>query len=259
VATTFQIRFTGGDVHPVTVPAHELADLLLGAEQAISSLASKEFPELDASTLVIGLSSIKDASLGLEFTTNRPDVVGPAFQRLANGIHSKTWEDFPSRSLAGLEIIANFTSRRKCAAQFWNGVGSTEPLAVLDENFCESIPRRSRVRGETLVYGRVERVGGVEPKARLRLLNGDSLSCRLSEGLARQLGGKLYEEVALRGTATWDASDYSLIYFYADELTNYEPIGLTEAFQELKAVAGRYYSDIEDVVSYVRDFRYGEA
>lgn len=245
-------------MHPVTVPAHELADLLMGAEQAIASLAAQQFPELDPSTLIVGLTGVRDTSLALEFASNRPDIVAPAFQRLAAGVRARSCADFPSRSLAGLEVLASFSKRRKCKAQFWNpAVNATEPLAVMDEDFGDAIPARPRVRGETVIYGKVERVGGVEPKVRLRLTDGDWVSCALSEALARQVGGRLYEEVGLKGTATWDAGDFTLLYFHADELTPYEPIGASGAFQELRAVAAPYYADVGDVVAFVREHRYG--
>jgi len=206
----------------------------------------------------VGLTGVRDTSLALEFASNRPDIVTPAFQRLAAGVRARSCEDFPSRSLGGLEVLASFSKRRKCKAQFWSGaVNATEPLAVMDEDFGDAIPVRPRVRGETVIYGKVERVGGVEPKVRLRLADGDGLSCRLSEALARQLGGRLYEEVGLKGTATWDAGDYALLYFHADELTRYEPAGVKVGFAELKAVAGPHYANVEDVVSYVRELRHG--
>lgn len=176
-------------MHPSTVPAHELADLLLGAEQAVTSLAAQNFPDLDPSSVVVGLVGVRDASLGLEFASNRPDVVAPAFQRLALGVKTRSCEGFPSRGIAGLEVIMSFTARRKCRAEFWQG-GQTvgEPLAVMDETFAEGLPERPKVRGETVIYGKVERVGGVEPKVRLRLSSRESISCHLSEALARQVG-----------------------------------------------------------------------
>ena len=55
MANSFEIRFSGGDVHPSTVPAHELADLLNAAEQAVTSLAAQNFPDLDPSSVLVGL------------------------------------------------------------------------------------------------------------------------------------------------------------------------------------------------------------
>jgi hypothetical protein len=259
MAASFQIRFTGGDVHPSTVPAHELADLLNAAEQAVTSLAAQNFPDLDPSSVLVGLVGIRDASLGLEFTSNRPDVVAPAFHRLAMGVKTRSCEGFPSRGIAGLEVIASFTARRKCRAEFRKG-GETigEPLAVMDETFAEGLPERPKIQGETVIYGKVERVGGVEPKVVLRLSSRESISCHLSEVLARQVGGRLYEEVGLKGDATWDAGDYSLLYFHAKEVTPYQSAGLARAFSELAGVAASHFSDVKDVEAFVREARYGE-
>lgn len=246
-------------MHPSTVPAHELADLLLAAEQAVTSLVAQSFPDLDPSSVLVGLVGVRDASLGLEFATNRADVVAPAFERLALGVKTRSCEGFPSRGIAGLEVIASFTARRKCRAEFWPGGRTvTEPLAVMDETFAEGLPERPKVRGETVIYGMVERVGGVEPKVRLRLSSRESVSCHLSESLARQVGARLYVEVGLKGKATWDAGDYSLLYFHAEEVTSYEPVGLARAFSELAGVAASYFADVKDVEAFVREARYGE-
>ena len=148
------------------------------------------------------------------------------------GVKTRSCEGFPSRGIAGLEVIASFTSRRKCRAEFWQGEQTIgEPLAVMDETFAEGLPERQKVSGETVIYGKVERVGGVEPRVRLRLSSHDSISCHLSESLARQVGGRLYEEIGLKGKATWDAGDYSLLYFHAEEVTPYKPAGLVRLFR----------------------------
>lgn len=259
VLKQFQLRFSGGDVKPSTVPAHELADLLVAAEQTLMSLVSDESTDFDPSALVVGLVAVHDSSLGLEFASNRPDVIEPAFRRLTHAVRDRSFENFPSRGIAGLEVFGSFNARRNCRTLFFDDSDPQgAPVAVLPEDFLRVLPPRSRIRGETVIFGKVERVGGVEPKVRLRLSEHESFSCFISEPLARQLGPRLYEEVGLKGQATWDATDWSLLYFHGEEITPYEATPLTEAFTELRELAADSYSDLIDVEEHVRSLRYSE-
>ena len=62
----FTIRLTGEGVRPHLIPASDLAELLIAAEQTVLALAGKEHPEA-AEDLVVGLTDVKDASIGFTF------------------------------------------------------------------------------------------------------------------------------------------------------------------------------------------------
>jgi len=256
----FKIRFAGGDVHPDTVPAHELAELLIATEQALTSVVAQENPDVDTSELIVGLVNVKDESLGLEFATSRPALFERAFDRVTVAVSSRRFDELPSRAIVGIQTIASFNHRRRCQAQIWDARRqSTAPVAVMDEDFASSIPERPKLRGETVLFGLVERVGGVEPKVRLRISDKESISCHISEELAKRVGNRLYDEVGLRGQATWDGADFELLYFHAEELLSYRAGSLTQAFRALTEAVGGAYDSIGDVDEFVRHLRHGEA
>jgi hypothetical protein len=119
VANSFEIRFSGGDVHPSTVPAHELADLLNAAEQAVTSLAAQNFPDLDPSSVLVGLVGIRDASLGLEFASNRPDVVARAFRRLGSRVCFKANTESYCQSPGLQSFVSSFRSGYALTIRNW--------------------------------------------------------------------------------------------------------------------------------------------
>jgi hypothetical protein len=127
----------------------------------------------------------------------------------------------------------------------------------MDEHFADSIPQRPRLRGETVLFGRVERVGGVEPKVRLRISDHESVSCHISEELAKRVGNRLYNEVGLRGQATWDAVDFELLYFHAEELLSYQAGPITAAFDALAGAVGGAFDSVDDVEEFVGALRHG--
>ena len=252
----FQLRFTGGGVKPDVVPARELAELIIAAEEAIASVALQRNPALNPDEIVVGLVQIEEKSLGLSFASPSPDVVGVAFMEIATSISSRSFGGLPTKSLRGLRVLADFNTTHKCRTQFWNGeTTAREPLAEMDVGFEKYLPEEHFIRGETVIYGKVERVGGVDPKARVRLSEHEVVSCRLNEDLAKELGIHLYAEVGLRGQATWDAKDHSLAYFRVDEILPYEAVGAVTAAYALNDAAQGAYDAVKDVPGFVRRLR----
>lgn len=252
----FQLRFTGGGVKPDVVPARELAELIIATEEAISSIALQRNPGLNPDEIIVGLVQIENKSLGLSFASSSPDVVGSAFNEMAASITRRSFTGLPTKSLRGLRVLAEFNNTHNCRTQFWNGeTTAREPLAEMDVGFEMYLPEENFIRGETVIYGRVERVGGVDPKARVRLSEHEVVSCRLNENLAKELGAHLYAQVGLRGQATWDASDHSLAYFRVDEILPFEDAGAVSAAYALNDAAQGAYDAVNDVPGFVRRLR----
>lgn len=255
----FQLRFTGGGVQPDVVPARELAELIIATEEAISSIALHRNPGLNPDEIVVGLVQVENKSLGLSFASSSPDVVGSAFQEMATSITRRSFAGLPTKSVRGLRVLAEFSSTHNCRAQFWNGdTAAREPLAEMDVGFELFLPEEHFIRGETVIYGRVERVGGVDPKVRVRLSEHEVVSCRLDEDLAIELGTHLYAEVGLRGQATWDAKDHSLAYFRVEEILPFENKGAAAAALVLNDAARGAYDAVKDVPGFVRRLREGD-
>jgi len=252
----FQLRFAGGGVKPDVVPARELAELIIAAEEAIASVALQRNPALNPDEIVVGLVQIEEKSLGLSFASSSPDVVGSAFKEIATSIANRTFGGLPAKSLRGLRVLADFNTTHNCRTQFWNGeTTAREPLAEMDVGFEKYLPEERFIRGETVIYGKVERVGGVDPKVRVRLSEHEVVSCRLNEDLAKELGTHLYAEVGLRGQATWDAKDHSLAYFRVDEILRFENAGAVSAAYALNDAAQGAYDAVKDVPGFVRRLR----
>ena len=106
MSALFKIRFADGDVHPDTVPVHELAELLIATEQALTSVVAQENPDVDTSELIVGLVNVKDESLGLEFATSYPALFERAFERVTVAVSSRRFDELPSRAIVGIQTIA---------------------------------------------------------------------------------------------------------------------------------------------------------
>lgn len=238
------------------MPARELAELIIAAEEAIASVALQRNPALNPDEIVVGLVQIEEKSLGLSFASSSPDVVGAAFKEIVDSISSRSFGGLPAKSVRSLRILTDFNTAHSCRTQFWNGeTTAREPLAEMDVGFERHLPEEHFIRGETVIYGRVERVGGVDPKVRVRLSEHEVVSCRLNEELAKELGTHLYFEVGLRGQATWDAKDHSLAYFRVEEILPFENVGAASAAYALNDAAQGAYDAVIDVPGFVRKLR----
>ncbi len=128
-------------------------------------------------------------------------------------------------------------------------------LAEIRPDVDLNLPLLNIIRGNTVIYGKLTRVGGTPPKARLKLLNGEAISCIVSEQLAKRIGNRLYEIVGLAGEAKWDADDYALLHFKAHGIAPYEEGSLKEAVRQLRDSAGNAWQNVEDVEDSIEALR----
>jgi len=110
-------------------------------------------------------------------------------------------------------------------------------------------------KGETTLYGKIERIGGTEPTVRLRLGEKEVLTCKISQPLAIELASYLYQWVSLNGKAKWNVRDYTVETFEITNVNkNFQDIPLNETFNRLSREMGQYFDDI-DPVTYVQKMR----
>jgi hypothetical protein len=243
-------------VRPHLIPASDLAQLLVAAEQTVLAIAAREHPEA-AEDLIVGLAQVRDASIGFGFASNREDVALAAYNELVTVTANRAFRSLPGRSLEGLRTLTRFSREHGGRTQFWNGEGD-RPLLDLPAEFAVEVPAPEYQRGETVLYGKIERVGGVRPRVRLRVSEREVVYGDVTEEQGRELGGRLYSEAALRGQATWDAQDGSIVYFRVEEILHYQRGKVSGAFDELRRAAHGVYDEVEDVDLFATRIREGD-
>lgn len=254
--TLFTIRLTGDGVRPHLIPASDLAQLLIAAEQAVMAIAARDNP-IEAEELVVGLSQVKDESIGFSFASNRRELALSSYRELVTLTENRAFRSLPARSLEGLKTLTKFARDRKGHTQFWNGRADA-PLLDLASDFAIEVPSPEYLRGETVLYGKIERVGGVRPRARLRVSEKEIVYVDINEEQSRELGSKLYSYASLRGHATWDAQDGTIVYFRVEEVLHYQPDKISSAFEELREAAAGAYDNIDDLDLFAKQIREGD-
>lgn len=246
-------------MRPHLIPASDLAQLLIAAEQAVLAIASRAHPE-DPEELVLGLSQVHDESRGFAFAfaSNQPKIALSAYRELISATSKRLFLSLPARTLEGLRTLSNFARQHGGHTQFWSSQ-SEHPLLDLPPDFVIDLPAPEYQRGETTLYGKIERVGGIRPRVRLRISEREVVYGDVTEEQSRELGSLLYSEAALRGQATWDAKDGTVVYFRVEEILRYQRDNATTAFEELQKAADGVFDGVKDVDLFASQIREGDA
>lgn len=248
-----EIHFTGENISPESIRIGEIAVILDAIENVLLTVIAQEHEGLTKEILTIGLHNINAGSLGLQFTSKLPEVVTPAFEQVATSIRSGVIENIPYESLNHFEKLLSFVKRHQAQADFIVLNGKSKTLATLTPDF--ELPKTVYITGQTTIYGEIVRVGGVEPKVEVKMISGQTIYCPFEIGLASQLGALLYQLVGLDGDARWNTQNFEIEDFRVTAVSDYRNTSLVDAFQSLSDIAGKYYSDIDDVTGYIAELR----
>jgi hypothetical protein len=249
-----QITFSGKDITPETIRAHDLADIIISVEDSLTSIIRKSNPSADPEHLVIGLVNIETGSTKLKFSSQIPGLAVSAFIALTTSIGANDYTSLPPSSVRAIQKISDFAKKRNCEAVFVVPSDTTHSAKITPETVI-NMPEDAFVNGETTVYGMIERVGGASPKVVIRTGANKSISCVVSEDLAKELATRLYSWMGLRGTATWCTEDYTMEEFKIEDITTYEDQSFKQNMNELSALIGKYWQDEKDVVGTVSNIR----
>jgi hypothetical protein len=249
----FGLRLTG--MKPADVRAGELAKIISAFEDMIASTVKRERPQISKEELGVGLVKIENASVGLEFATKLPELTISAYDGITTSIATEKFLDLPSDTLRHLREIHSFIKSKNCEGELLSRNGKAILKAVLLPT--THIPQHPKVKVQTVIYGRIVRVGGADPRVMFEAASGKTLFCGVkSEQLARKLGQRLYSWGGLKGTATLDSDSLEILDFQVDDLTEYEgKLSLKNAFSELRNLASEYYDDVDDVDDYIAGLR----
>lgn len=247
------IRLIG--LKPEDLRAGELAKVISQFEDMIAAMVKRDRPLISKDELVVGLVHIENKSVGLEFSTKLPELALPAYFGITDAVATERYLDLPGETLRHLRDFHSFIKSKNCECEMFSRNGKINLKAVLLPKTI--IPEHPKITGQILVFGRIIRVGGEEPRVMFDVPNGKTLFCKVkNEDLARQLGQRLYTWVGLQGTAVLNSDTLDITEFRVEEITEYEgKKSIKEVMLDLSALANEYYSDIDDVEEYVHHLR----
>lgn len=241
-------------VLPETIPARELAEMLVALETAIVGAMGLTPDEQLAEPPVVSLVGIRRGSTSLQLLKS-PRVLR-AYTRLATAVAERDVGSLPPRAREGTRLLARVVERRGIEVQFRDPLQRRRVIGVIRPDTDLFAASTAPLKGETTLYGKVERVGGATPRLRLQIEDGRTISCDISRALAKELGKRLYEWVGVAGTAEWNPVDLTVESFRVERVLAFQDPHPTEAFERLSEELAGAWDDVDDVVAEVTRLRH---
>ncbi len=252
------IKITGKGIYPNTIKLKELSELLGNIETLLYNVIVNENPKIKTDEIVIGLENIEEGSLKLHLSSTFKQLTLLALNIISESVSKNNYDKLPKDSLTALKNISYFSQRRKCNIEFRTDMKSKLPSAMITPDSSIKTLEPTIITGETTIFGKIEKIGGVTPAVTLRLADNSKISSKLSKEQAVELSSKLYSWVSLYGKAYWDIKDNSVQAFDIIRIENYDHKPIDSAVKNLSDKYGHYFDDIPDVIKYVEDIREGE-
>jgi len=129
-------------------------------------------------------------------------------------------------------------------------------LATIAGNSYANLSEKLLITGNTTLFGRVERVGGATAnKCGLRIANRSRmLFCEVpTQSIARLLGEKLYEDVAVRGLATWIKTTWRVVGFKIHTVSQPRLGSAREMIDALRNAGGSDWDKIDDPEAFLKE------
>lgn len=245
----FTIKMTG-KARPETVSAGDLADFIEHVEKALVAYAKTEALEL-RNDVAVSLVGISEGSNELTFAA-QVEVI-PGVVAMAAAITNRDFSKLPYETHQNLHSMVELGRKHHWGLELY---GAGTAAAVIEPG--EEIPSPSSpvmVSGSTNILARCLRVGGVTPKAEIRVLKGDKiLHVVIDEDMAKELAKRLYDVVVLEGQATWNAETWEIRDFSVSGVQPYRKIPISSAFSELQETTSGSWEGV-DAVAYVGKLR----
>ena len=204
------LRLTG--MKPSDIRAGELAKIIISFEDMIASTVQRSRPQISKDELGVGLVKIEDKSIGLEFSTKLPELTVSAYDIITDSVAKGNFLELSGDTLQSLREIHSFIKAKNCEGELFSRNGKTVLKAILLPS--TEIPQHPKVTAQTIIYGRIVRVGGVDPRVMVEQASGKTIFCRVKdEDLARKLGERLYMWAGFDGLATLDSDSLEILEF----------------------------------------------
>lgn len=256
-----EIKIMGENITPDKISSRDVGELIAAIETMVAVIVARDNPALgiDERDVTVGLADIEYGSLTTLFQSQYEVEVLDAIHQVATSINASDYNNTPTKVIESVETVRKIARKYSTDIEFWERNGQRIQLTTVNANtkIDVKIPTFS---GKTTLYGTLIRVGGESPpRAGIRLITGNYVTCNITERenlrIARQLGERLYTEVGIYGTARWDLRDMSLDHFLIEQLTEYSRKSVDEALESLSIVAGKYYDRVSDIEKLVADIR----
>ncbi len=251
----FSIRLTG--IKPEDLDISELTDILMNYKRALLSKLVHKKSEINVDKILVSLIDIGENSVEAILVSNYPEVE-ECSKELVNSINSNKFDELPDESKKSLITIIDKAKVRGYKIELYPDATNKKVVAQLEYTLKDKLAGPQHIlKGRTTIYGRVITVGGVEPRAQLRLLNGRLFRVKLKEETAKALAVRLYQVVALKGIASWRSDNMEMVNFEVEEILPYQETDFSEVIKKIHSLDPDAWKGIKSTFDAIKEIRDG--
>lgn len=261
IDSNIEVRIVGKNISPATIPLRLMSRTL----SAIQDIASGRDPAEERHVpkdKVIGVVRIKKGSAVYECVASAPKLARENLETVGRLLANPEDKEISQRivfgSLSKLSVLGNIAKRTKCEIQIDWVNGRKKRLLTIGAEDYDNLSSRIFVKGESLVQGIVQRVGGAtDTRCQLRIPERSRLLyCDIArKDLARAIGEHLYKPIAATGTATWIARTWEIFHFKIRDFTCPTITNTSTMLEDLRDAGLSAWDDIKDPTDYIRKLR----
>jgi hypothetical protein len=246
-----KIKFTGNNINPSKVSANEFAKVVASYENALLSVINKNNPARKGIDF-ISIVNVKHESLTIEAEPHTVDVKDAA-NEINIAIKKNRVNKLPYDTIESLIVFQSFVNKYQCKVVL-NGIEGVETAEITVDSDIK-ITDSLYFKGETTVYGKIMRIGGSEPRVRIKTDNGSSISVVTSKKNAKELSPNLYSRVGVKGVGKWKKETNELVEIKAKSFVVISDLPLTERLKGLSDLLSKYWINVENPDDYITSLR----
>jgi hypothetical protein len=252
----FEMKFKRPGISPEEIPLGILSRALAALQRlAIGDAAGADEEETDhePDALIIpegfGLVGVRRGSAIYQVATRKPELAIARLSQTGSVLENPESIGDGEFMLGPLYELSAVSRSLESAIILKRPGKGGDVLAVIGPNSYSRVSDSLFVEGDTTLFGRVERVGGAtSTKCGLRLSHRTRMLFCSVEGdeLARELGQKLYQNVAAHGTAQWMKTTWKVIRFSIREISQPKMKPFSKMIDDLRNAGGSDWDKIAD-------------
>jgi hypothetical protein len=260
---TFNVRFVKEGLSPDKVPWRAVSEAI----SAVQDLASGRDPlemRVVPPDKTIGLLNVRRGSAVYSCISHDPDearqnlrLVGRV---LANSENESGMEAQMVRTLKPIERLSEVAKSLGCRLEVALASKPKDPVFTVAKDDFAKLSTRLFLEGETTIIGIVKRVGGqTDMKCALTVPGRRHLLYCDVQGkgteIIRELGKRLYEEIAAHGKAVWIHSSWHIYRFTIRSFTQPRLGNAKAVVDKLRGAGLSAWDSISDPDAYIQELR----
>ena len=254
----FAVRLVGPGLRPWAVPMRALTRVLNAVQRLMEHAEEPPEAELEEvkpedigqQAASLHLLDVVSGSAEYRVAANDPRQAVKTLRETGLSLHNPDGAEWGQELLSPIEDLSSVARSLGCRIEFRNPGKSGAVLATITPDSYDELAKTAFVRGESSVYGYLERVGGATKlHCGLRLPSQSSkmVICPVATPeLIRQLGQHVYENVMVSGTVTWFRRTWNVKRI---EVTSFEPSkegSILDTLERIYQAGGKAWDRIDD-------------